>query len=233
MFYIYALIDPRTGEPFYIGKGKHKNNRHLDHFKASENRHLKYKIEYLQSNGFEIGIKFLAENINDENVAYDIEENWIATYGRKNIDEGGILTNILLSRNPPSRKNKKQSKEHIEKRILSYRKTCQSQGRKKFSKETKKKISEAVSGEKNGFYGKTHSKEFKSEHSERMKGNKNNSKTYKLLDPQGKEFIVEGRLYKFCEENGLPRATVEAILYKGKVPKKGKAAGWKIERIEK
>lgn len=30
-FYVYALIDPKVDEIFYIGKGK--NNRHLDHIK--------------------------------------------------------------------------------------------------------------------------------------------------------------------------------------------------------
>lgn len=30
-FYVYALIDPRTNKPFYIGRGTWINQRHLDH----------------------------------------------------------------------------------------------------------------------------------------------------------------------------------------------------------
>lgn len=233
MYYIYALIDPRTNQPFYIGKGKIANKRHLDHLKLTEdsNRHKQIRIKYLIDNGYKIQTKILETDIVNEELAYQIEEKYIKKYGRMNIDLGGILTNICLSKYPPSAKGRKQTKEHIRRRVDSYKKTIRENGRPPVSDETRKKISEANSGENNPFYGKTHSENFKKEHSERMKGNKHNAKTYRFVSPTGQEYIVTGSFAEFCFNNGLAISTMEKNMYKGTTVMNGKSKGWFVEKM--
>lgn len=230
MFYVYALIDPRTDQPFYVGKGKHGNDRHLDHFTNAENRYLRYKIAYFKRANMEVPVRFIREFIEDEADAYALEEEVISQYGRANIDKGGILVNICKNRNPPSWSGRKQSQEHIHRRIESYKATCKLNGKKSVSDVTKKKISIGVSGKKNGFYGKTHSDEVKQSHAIRMAGNTNNSKIFRMTSPTGDIYVVEGQLYKFCKSHNLPISTIEAMLYRNYQPKKGRAVGWKIEK---
>lgn len=235
MYYIYALIDKRTNLPFYIGKGKIENQRHLDHFKetidSTDNRHKFFKIKYLKEQGYEIPVSILNSNILDEDLAYNIEAKYIKQYGRENIDEGGILTNICVDKRPPSHKGKKQSSTHLEKRIDSYKKTISKNERKPMSDETKKKIGLSVSGEKNGFYNKHHTEENKKKHSERMKGNKNNIKTYRFMSPDNIEYIVEG-FYNFCDVNNLSVPTMEKIMRNKKIPTRGSCKGWYVEKVQ-
>lgn len=235
MYYIYALIDKRTDLPFYIGKGKVENQRHLDHFKetidSTDNRHKFFKIKYLKEQGYEIPVTILEFNILDENLAYNIEARYIKQYGRENIDEGGILTNICLDHRPPSWKNKKQSIAHIEKRMASSKKTINEFGRKPRTIESRLKTSRAVSGEKNPFYNKHHTEENKQKHSKRMKGNKNNIKIYRFISPNDIEYIVEG-FYNFCNLNNLSVPTMEKILRNKKIPTRGSCKGWYVEKVQ-
>lgn len=236
MYYIYALLDNRTNLPFYIGKGKIENQRHLDHFKetleTTDNRHKFYKIQYLKEQGYQIPISILQTDILDEEVAYDIEAHYIKQYGRENIDEGGILTNICIDKRPPSHKGKKQSRTHLEKRVGSYKKTITENGKKPMSDDAKKKIGLSVSGEKNGFFNKHHTEENKQKHSERMKGNKNNIKKYRFISPDNIDYVVEG-LYNFCDLNNLSVPTMEKILKNKKIPTRGSCRGWYVEKIKK
>lgn len=233
MYYIYALIDPRTDLPFYIGKGLKINSRHLDHFKENEasilNRHKFYKIRFLQDQGYTIPVRILLDDIVDEPEAYDKETEFIKFYGRKNIDENGILTNICLGNKPPNHKGRKQSLEHKQRRIESYRNTVRLHG-KKMPESYKKELSQRMKGENNPFFGRKHSKEFKDAHSKRMKGNKNNGKVYKFIDPNNKEYIVEGSFYSFCKDHNLPTSTMEKNLYNGTISKTGKCKGWQVAK---
>lgn len=235
MYYIYALIDLRSNLPFYIGKGLKINNRHLDHFKESiektSNRHKVFKINYLKNAGYDIPVTILVDDIENEDNAYAIETKFIKKYGRENIDPGGILTNICLDSRPPSRKGKKQSKEHISNRVNSYIETCKNTGRKPHSEETKKKI--ARPGKLNPFYGKHHTIENRKAHSIRMKGNKNNSKEYVFTSPDGIDHLVVGEFYKFCKENNLTTSTMEKALRENRTPRVGKCKGWQIRRNQK
>lgn len=233
MYYIYALIDPRTDLPFYIGKGLKRNSRHLDHFKENSaavlNRHKFYKMKFLQAQGYNVPVKILLDDIVNELEAYDKETDYIKFYGRKNIDPGGILTNICLGNKPPNHKGRKQSLEHKRKRIESYKNTVKEYG-KKMPESFKRNLSERMKGNKNHFYGKTHTAEFKAAHSARMKGNKNNGKVYKFTDPENNDYFVEGSFCSFCREHGLPISTMEKILH-NKTISKGKCKGWQVVKV--
>jgi len=235
MYYVYALIDIRTNLPFYIGKGKTANKRHKDHFVETtgknENCHKVFKINYLRNNGFDIPVNILVDNISDENVAYDLEVDFIKQYGRANIDENGILTNVLLdSRRPPSAKGKTQTADHKSKRLASRKKTVAERGLPPRSAESRKKASENSLGEKNHFYGKTHSAEFSARQSAMMQGNQYNSHNYKFTSPAGTNYLVVG-FAKFCREHNLTISTMEKGMYQNKWAKTGKCAGWGVRKI--
>jgi hypothetical protein len=114
MYYVYGLIDPRTNQYFYIGKGKKGNNRHLDHLSerhGSGNQFKWNKICKIQSLGLEVLFEVIIDDILDEGVAYDEETKLIRLYG-KLIDGTGILTNIIDDGRPPSWKGRTKTLQH-------------------------------------------------------------------------------------------------------------------------
>lgn len=54
----------------------------------------------------------------------------------------------------------------------------------------------------------------------------NRAKQWKLISPQGDEFIICGTLNQFCEEHGLSSVTIKTAVKQGWVPKRGRCAGW-------
>lgn len=107
--YNYALIDPITNTPFYIGVGEialpllednKKYERAYSHYTArminkekKTNPHLANKINILKQQGFDPKVAILNENITKEQ-AYKNEIIYINKY--KTIKEGGTLVNISL-----------------------------------------------------------------------------------------------------------------------------------------
>lgn len=107
MYYVYMLVDPRDNLPFYIGKGKGiKAATHLWEIPANRNFYKENKIASIREAGLKPKIVYVAENIIDEELAYNMEASLISKYGRKGYDKNGILTNICLDSRPPNHKGK-------------------------------------------------------------------------------------------------------------------------------
>lgn len=140
-YYVYALCDPRTDQPFYIGKGKWQNKRHLDHLRETEektsNRHRFYKIQSLRNQGLEPIIQILKSNITNEGEAYAFEEDKIKEFGLAG--EGGCLTNVMKTAQPPNHLGRKRSKEWCERHGNYWR------GKAK-TEDQKRKISQTLKG---------------------------------------------------------------------------------------
>jgi hypothetical protein len=122
-YYVYKLIDPTTNNPFYVGKGC--GTRSQDHLKYNSkddclwNKRLGSFIGKLKIENKKPIIEIYSSNL-EEDEALSIEEDLIKSYGRKNIDEGGILLNFIghrsgstISRPPVSEETRqKLSKLH-------------------------------------------------------------------------------------------------------------------------
>ena len=92
-FYVYTYSYP-NGDPFYVGKGTKKRiDHHLWDAKAGRklNSFNVRVIKKLLEEGKEPIIEKIVDNI-DEELAFLVEEEFIAKYGRRN-DNTGILTN--------------------------------------------------------------------------------------------------------------------------------------------
>jgi hypothetical protein len=103
-YYVYAIIDPNSDRPLYIGKGT--GNRYKQHLtdkpEYCHNKRLNGRIAKIRKlYGKDPEIKILQDNL-EESVAYDMEAELIRTYGRLNYDFHGILLNHLIDCRPPS-----------------------------------------------------------------------------------------------------------------------------------
>jgi len=91
-YYVYALIDPTTNVPFYVGKGK--GQRKYEHTRPAYLKHhnrKSAKIKSLLSQGLRPRIETWHEMLTEEE-AFIHEINYIACYGR--LDKGtGVLCN--------------------------------------------------------------------------------------------------------------------------------------------
>jgi hypothetical protein len=96
-YYVYALIDPRSNELFYIGKGKGKRatQHSKEILKEGQGNRSKLKvISEIKECGKEVKIKYIIRDINEE-AAYFLEEILIDRIGRKLLRHGP-LTNITV-----------------------------------------------------------------------------------------------------------------------------------------
>lgn len=97
-FYVYALIDPRDDAPFYVGKGK--GNRCYQHLKKidTHNPRKQGRINSIRESGGEVIVKKFAEYLTEQG-ALDEEKRLISKFGRRHIDEGGVLLNLAKGGN--------------------------------------------------------------------------------------------------------------------------------------
>ena len=85
-WYVYRLIDPRNGETFYVGKGQ--DNRIFQHAKGAQlatesedNADLKsQRIKDIRAAGLEVAHVIHRHNIDNEQVAFQIEAALIDAY---------------------------------------------------------------------------------------------------------------------------------------------------------
>ena len=168
-YYVYQYVDPRNNLPFYIGKGKGARiYYHLTETKDRIENKKKYAyIKGLKNKGLEPIISKIAENLTSEE-AYDLEAKLIRYYGRKGIDENGILTNICEDNRPPVTKG--PNHHRFGKFVPN-----------DYSIETRKKISAAKKGKPNGQKGKKKSIVTRMRMSEAAKGKKQSDITKEKL----------------------------------------------------
>jgi hypothetical protein len=84
MYYVYEHLRNDTNEVFYVGKGKEYRAN------STKNRNVYWKNVVKKANGFTV--RFVAENIDDEELAYFCEEERIDQLKRR----GVILTNLTI-----------------------------------------------------------------------------------------------------------------------------------------
>lgn len=210
-FLTYALVDPITNLPFYIGAGK--LNRPSQHFvearRLNVHNYRIHKIRKLINLGYQqesiISILFLG--IREE--CFNFEKELIAYYGRIN-NGTGILTNQTNGGDGGTPGIVVSEK---------FRKTRSLQ----------------MTGENNIMYGKKHTdmskQKIKDKHKtiDFNKGNNPNAKVWKIIDPNGNVFIIKGTLQEFCDINGFSSWTLaECAKKKYTEIKSGKAKGWSV-----
>lgn len=108
-FYIYAYVDPRTNEIFYIGKGK--NKRAEDHLTDKKESNKVARINELRKLGLKPRIELVRHGIESNKEAERIESSCIdiigvnnltneirgkgsKSYGRKTLDEVAALISL-------------------------------------------------------------------------------------------------------------------------------------------
>lgn len=104
-YYVYGLVDPRNNQVFYVGKGcKNRWVNHMTEKSLLDGSHKSNVIKKIHNDNLLVGVVFLEKNIESEQTAYDIEEQYIRQYGL--IKNGGCLTNVCINSNPPNHKGK-------------------------------------------------------------------------------------------------------------------------------
>ena len=201
-YILYYYLREDFSSPFYVGYGKpiRINSRHS------------------RRNGAEIlpprERRWIVQSGLSKEEAVELEIKHIALWKRE--CDGGVLLNQNLGGEgkPGGQKTK----------VF---------GGRKHSEEAKRKISEKVAGKNNPRYGIRLSQEIKTKISENITpkfGKDNpNSKTWKIVSPENKEYIITGTLKEFCESQNISYATMSAaIKYNRKGPRKN---GWGIEKV--
>jgi uncharacterized protein len=82
-YYVYIYVDPRSGRPFYVGKGR--GRRILAHLSsAGESRKARVLAE-LRAEGREPGLEVLAHGLADEETAFRVEAAAIDLLGLEDL----------------------------------------------------------------------------------------------------------------------------------------------------
>jgi len=201
-YILYYYLREDFSSPFYVGYGRPRriNSRHS------------------RRNGAEIlpprERRWIVKSGLTKEEAIELEIKHISLWKRE--CDGGVLLNQNLGGEgkPGGQKTKGFS------------------GRK-HSEEAKKRISEKVAGKNKPRYGVKLSQETRNKISQNRApkfGKDNpNSKTWKIISPENKEYIITGALKEFCKSQNISYATMSAaIKYDRRGPRKN---GWSIEKV--
>ena len=166
IFYVYLFLDPRNFyQPFYVGKGKHK--RAESHLSSRRNNKFTNNIITAICETDQLPVIMYWSTDMEEAAALAMECELIARFGRRGIDNNGILTNRTLGGDGLS--GHVFTDEHKQKISIAHKgKTVSEATRDKLSAnrkgktlslETKNKLSVALKGkmvgDKNPMWGKT------------------------------------------------------------------------------
>ena len=201
-YILYYYLREDFSSPFYVGYGRPRriNSRHS------------------RRNGAEIlpprERRWIVKSGLTKEEAIELEIKHIALWKRE--CDGGVLLNQNLGGEgkPGGQRTKGFS------------------GRK-HSEEAKKRISEKVAGKNNPRYGVKLSQETRNKISQNRApkfGKDNpNSKTWKIVSPENKEYIITGALKEFCKSQNISYATMSAAIKYDRIgPRKN---GWSIEKV--
>lgn len=174
-FYVYSLIDPRTEQVFYVGRGR--GDRSKDHLRRSvngkhRNKKVQSTINELQSLGQTHSVEILFSSENQEE-CFEKEMFYIAFYGRENLcnltdggrgSSGRVMSELhrQILRRPRSEETraKMSAAQKGNKKTLGF----------KHSPETRAKVSAALKGKASPLRGRHFSQEVKSKISAAKKG---------------------------------------------------------------
>ena len=221
-FLIYGWINA-TGDPFYVGYTKCLKRRTASHryrMNLGINLPCYNKLRKLLREGHEWIIRVIEDSLSEENVQ-DRERFWIAYYRAQGIK----LYNLTDGGDGATGFTPEQQKKMSEQRMGH-----------PVSEETRQKISEAHKGMR---FTKEHKKNLSIARRERKitdetrrkmsatsKG-KINIKVFKVISPDGHEYITEHGLTVFCEQHDL----TTSLLSKVACGERPHHKGWKCERM--
>ncbi len=131
VYYVYAYIDPFGRQPFYIGKGKGmRAYQHLCPCYLKRNTHFHNKLRHMLAKGAKPEIVFLYKNLSEQQ-AFEIEEIFISTYGRRDVGTGCLCNHTNGGEGSSGAKLSKATKQRMSKTRKGI----------KYSKETKQRMS--------------------------------------------------------------------------------------------
>lgn len=242
MYYVYQLVDPRTDQPFYVGKGSGSRAKtHLRAIPNTRNPYKENKIADIRSAGLEPKIEFVAENIVDEELAYTIEAELIKRHGRKGYEADGILTNSCIDNRPPNHRGKTYEDIYGPERAKEQRamrsrlqKERGGYGPESHKESTKQQISQALSGNRNPRFGavvKGTPTADKISQANRGKKHYTRTRLVNITNHLTGEsvFLFLNELGDFCQQNNYSHGTFRKQLNENWPPsRKGKNKGLKI-----
>ena len=228
-YYTYAYLR-EDGTPYYIGKG-------------NGNRAYKRNKKEIKLPKDKSRILILKQNLTEQE-AFKQEIYMIAVFGRKDLETGilhnrtdggegssGVIKSEELRKKISTSMNGRTfTKEHLNKiskklkgRIISQehrKKNSEKLKGRKLSEETKKKMCESR-------VGRIITEKTKQKIKEKALGKVRNVKKYLLFSPEGKEYMVNTGLKKFCNEQLISYSSIEWCLRNGNEKSKD---GWSVKR---